>query len=69
MSVSVWEREKTWVIDKNSVAKSHITVKIITKSNRPKSAHNPVSRETPYLTRILPGSIAPDPANRRPRLF
>ena len=34
MSVSVWERERIWIIDKNCVAKSRITVKIITDHNR-----------------------------------
>jgi hypothetical protein len=65
MSVGVWERERTWVIDKNCVAKSHITVKIITELNRSKSAQTSFSGKPriypPYppnqsrLTRLIGG--------------
>jgi hypothetical protein len=69
MSVSVWERERTWIIEKNCVAKSHITVKIITELNRSKSAQIGFPGKTPCLPTVLPETIAPDRANRRLRLF
>jgi hypothetical protein len=61
------EREKSWVIEKNSVAKSHsdITVKIITESNRSKSAQTGFSGKPPYLPTVFPeGGTGPAGVNR-----
>ncbi len=47
MSVSVGERERSWLIDKNCVAKSHITVKITTDHNRRNPRTTPFSAKPP----------------------
>ena len=65
MSVSVGERERTWIIEKNRVAKSHITVKITTDQNRRNPRTTLFSAKTPTypvyspvqsrLTRLIGG--------------